>query len=384
MVVVLALVGLPVGLGVAAAVTTTSGRMVVDQQTMDLFHAHVDEQVLGYYDAVCSEIVGVQETSRAFTLTAQDVIGLAPQDATAMWKERLVVAADDLDEITRRVQEIEAHAPAKVLRPDDEDADYRGALIPLERVVATGAGKVRGAVDDPRWDAVDAQGAQQEAATEAMGAVAGIPGEVSGVLEQVVEHARVFSEATKQAVEQRSSCRALFEASNIAQDAVLDEVVEAYQQIRGAHERFAEVMEAVAGLEGLTGEDLGAAQAEIARAWAQVASVAEGNQADLARWSNQQKMDSAEWEAVEKVRPFVDEAAAAYEAVHRWALDQEAATWAAPLSVEGLQTVLNSSVEGLREQQIGEAKAVTKALTMMPVPNEATAKEIQQDKGEDQ
>lgn len=349
-----------------------------------MFHAHVDEQVVGYYDAVCSEIVGVQDISHAFTVTAQDVIGLAPQEATAMWKERLGVAADDLDTITRRVQKIEAQAPKKVLRPDggDEDADYRGALIPLEHVVTTGVGTIRSVVDDPRWDAVDDQGAQQEIATEAMETVAGIPSEVSGVLEQVVQHARVFSEATKHAVEQRSSCQALFEGPNIDQDVVLDDVVEAYQQIRGAHERFGEVMETVAGLEGLTGEDLGAAQAEIAQAWVQVGLVAEENQAGLTRWSNQQEAGSAEWEAVEKVRPFVEEAAAVYGVVHRWALDQEAAAWAAPLSVEGLQAVLNSSVEGLREQQIGEAKAVTKALTMMPIPNEATAQEIGQEKEE--
>ncbi|MBC3186603.1 hypothetical protein H7347_08480 [Corynebacterium sp. zg-331] len=92
-------------------------------------------------------------------------------------------------------------------------------------------------LDDPRWDAVDDQGVQQEVATEAMGTLARIPGEVSGAIEQVVEHARVFSEATKHAVEQQTSCRAWLEGENIDQGVVLGDVVEAYWQIRGAHHR---------------------------------------------------------------------------------------------------------------------------------------------------
>lgn len=367
------LVGVPAVLGGAVAVMTTSGRMVVDQQAVDVFHAHVDEQVLGYYDTVCSEITKTQGVSRDFTITAQDVVGLAPSDAAVMWKERLGEAADDLVEITRRLQQVDADAPVKVLRPDDgvEGTDFRGALVPLVQVVGDGAARVRGVVGDDRWAGVEDPVVHQEVVSEAMGVVAGIPGEVVGVLDQVVGGARVFSEATKQAVEQRSSCGSLL-SPRVDQDVVFAEVVEAYGLVRRVHERFGEAMEQVEGLESLTGEDLVAARHQIAQTWSAVAETAEENRWELDQWENTREPDTPEWKAVQQVQVVAEEVARVYRDVGVWAREQESTAAQTELSVAGLQDMLNASVEGLRDQQIAEARVVTKALTTMPVPNEAT------------
>ncbi|MDK8451457.1 hypothetical protein [Corynebacterium mastitidis] len=379
MLVVVTLVGLPAGLAIAAASTTTAGRMVIDQQAVDLFHAHVDEQVVGYYDAVCTEIAATQDIAGDFTVTAQDVIGLSPQDAAGMWKKRLTRTADDLEVLARRVGQIDAQAPRAVLRPDggDEDTDFYGALTPLEAVVAAGKDRIRGVAEDPRWDDSQDHVVGEEMTTKAMRTVGEIPGEVTGTITQVVDHARVFSEATKNAIEQHSSCSSLFAAARVDQDVVLDEVVEAYQKVRVAHQRFGEAMEVVAGLEGLAAEEPRVAQGEIAAVWAQVASVSKDNQVALEQWDNQRVVGSPEWEAVEAVRPFIQDVAQVMVEIARWASQQETATWNAGLSVEGLQTVLDSSLEGLQKQQVSEAKAVTKALTMMPVVNEVTMREIE-------
>lgn len=375
------IVGIPVALGGFAAVAGHQGPMMVDQQGLDFFNAAVDWKVVRYYDAVCQEVRQPQRVAERFTLTAQDVVGLDVEGAAGLWQERLGQAEAGFVRARDGLGEVNVSAPAKVDRPDgsDEDADYREALRPMLDVLDEGIGQVRQVAADPRWDAGD-EDELGDVVGEAMRVVSAVPAQSSGVMQDVVEAARIFSPATRDAVQDASVCGELFGVRSVGEDVVVDDVVDARRRVMDAHEGFQASLAEVAALEGLDAADLGYARGRVIQAWQAVADAARAGHGELAGWENTRVKGTAQWDAVEAVAPLVGEAGGVFEQVAAWAEAQVAATEASEWSVEGLSGALNASVEELRDQQLAEARVVTKALTTMPIPNKATAEAMQQER----
>lgn len=369
--------------GVVTAVLVSSavrGPMAVDQDAVDLFNAKVDEKSVAFYDSVCAEVNVLAELPRKFATADADSIGLDLPGRAGVYTASADDMVGDVSRVRERVAKIDENAPV-VERVDGaaEGTDYHGALEPLMAYLDTARGGVVDAAGSPdlREPADDA--ALTRGVTSVRDAVTAVPGGVAEPLQESLESASLFSEATQKAVTNSTNCRSLLNP-----DAAVDPdyVVEAYpdllEAINEASTAWAEGLEPLQAFSDGGEQSYDDAVTALQQAWMSAAAGAEKSIAVLDRFTVHEDDEKAQ-QAAAGLPGERDRVRDGYDSLRQWALDASdriaAVAVADPTQadVDALDAEVSALSDEFTERNVAQQKLVTRVGTSLAMPNDATA-----------
>lgn len=369
--------------GVVTAVLVSSavrGPMAVDQDAVDMFNAKVDEKSVSFYDSVCAEVNVLAELPRKFATADADSIGLDLPGRAGVYTASADDVVGDVSRVRERVAKIDENAPV-VERVDGaaEGTDYHGALEPLMAYLDTARGSVADAAGSPDLREPDDDEALTRAVTSVRDAVTAVPGGVAEPLQESLESASLFSEATQKAVTESMNCRSLLNP-----DAAVDPdyVVEAYpdllEAINEASTAWAEGLEPLQAFSDGAEQSYDDAVAALQQAWLSAAAGAEKSIAVLDRFTVHEDDEKAQ-QAAAGLPGERDRVRDGYDSLRQWALDASdriaAVAVADPTQadVDALDAEVSALSDEFTERNVAQQKLVTRVGTSLAMPNDATA-----------
>lgn len=371
---------------VAGVITTVllssavRGPMAVDQDAVDLFNTKVDEKSVAFYDSVCAEVNVLAELPRKFATADADSIGLDLPGRAGVYTDSADGTVEDVSRVRDRVAKIDERAPV-VERVDgaSEGTDYRGALEPLMAYLDTARGSVADAAKSPDLREPADDEALARGVSSARDAVIAVPGGVAEPLQESLESASLFSEATQKAVTESVNCRTLLNP-----DAAVDPdyVVEAYpdllEAINEASTAWAKGLEPLQAFSDGGEQSYDDAVAALQQAWLSAAGGAEKSIAILDRFTVNEDDEKAQ-QAAAGLPEERDRVRDGYDSLRQWSLDasDRIAALAVANPTQEDVAALDAEVSALSEEftgrNVAQQKLVTRVGTSLAMPNDATA-----------
>lgn len=381
-----------VGAGGVVYLNSDNGPMRISQEAADVSDKQVDNDVVRYYDDVCSVANNVVDTPLRLLDTAEKTVGDNPDDTARKYYDTLRRINDTFDVADERLVHINSTAPIAV-RADGVDTDYTGAIDGMIAAVGDSRSDITDLTSDfDNFHESDDKKAQTRFNDLSSRSVETISDHVSSItdsLSSLHDGAPIYTHATHNAVMNTTACTKLMDndfSGDSAQSLIVGGVVDARSAVDYSHQYVSGSLMKLNYLQHMSTATPEQLHSTVTEMWIHIKDEADSAVGRFERLDNPYREGSKEFEATHTALDAVmtptdthDSAVETYKQVGRVADDIiRELSETDPSDTDGISQVMDNHDDDIRSAQIAEARFYIFASTHMDVPTSATNHRIEE------